>query len=292
MKVLAGIVLYNPEPIRIKENIDAIHQQVDTVLLIENGSTNKDYKVHLTGYDNILYIDNHASMGIAYALNQICGYAYTHGYEWALTLDQDSIATPGMVDTYKGIAKDNIGIIGCYVEDRNFDLEDSAEKNIDKHKVYWVITSGSFMNTKAWKACGGFDTTMFIEWVDWDIGEAVWKAGFEVWKTNKTKLIQEIGNNTKTVMFLRRRMFIENHVPMRTYYVSRNRIYMARKYKHIPLKREILMAVRELCVRLLYEKEKIQKMWACTKGFCDGFFMKPKYEHITQGFLNLEAVQL
>lgn len=52
------------------------------------------------------------------------------------------------------------------------------------------------------------------------------------------------------------------------------------------------MVVRELCVRLLYEKEKIQKMWACTKGFCDGFFMEPKYEHITQGFLNLEAVQL
>lgn len=40
MRVLAGIVLYNPEIGRLQENIDAIYQQVDTVLLIENGSSN------------------------------------------------------------------------------------------------------------------------------------------------------------------------------------------------------------------------------------------------------------
>lgn len=33
MKVLAGIVLYNPEIGRLQENIDAMYQQVDTVLL-------------------------------------------------------------------------------------------------------------------------------------------------------------------------------------------------------------------------------------------------------------------
>lgn len=292
MKVLAGIVLYNPETGRLQENIDAIYQQVDTVLLIENGSSNSDYKKQLKRYDNLLYLDNHASKGIAYALNQICGYAYTHGYDWALTLDQDSVAVPGMVETYKTIANDKIGILGCKIEDRSFDFEEPAEKDIERHKVYWVITSGSFTNTKAWKACGGFDTTMFIDYVDWDIGEAMWKAGFEVWKTNKTKLIQEIGNNTRTVMLLRRRIFIENHIPMRTYYCSRNHIYMARKYKHIPLKREIQMCIRILCARLLYEKDKIQKLWAWTKGFCEGFFMKPKYQHITQEFLNSEATQL
>lgn len=48
MKVLAGIVLYNPETDRSQENIDAIYQQVDTVLLIENGSSNTDYKKQLT----------------------------------------------------------------------------------------------------------------------------------------------------------------------------------------------------------------------------------------------------
>ena len=36
----AGIVLYNPEPDRLKENIAAIDKQVETIILIDNNSLN------------------------------------------------------------------------------------------------------------------------------------------------------------------------------------------------------------------------------------------------------------
>ncbi len=292
MKVLAGIVLYNPEPIRLKENIDAIHQQVDTVLLIENGSTNKDYKVHLTGYDNILYIDNHASMGIAYALNQICGYAYTHGYEWALTLDQDSVATPGMVDTYKGIAKDNIGIIGCYIEDRNY-KEPNQERYEGTFGVPWVITSASFTNVKAWKKCGGFDNEMFIDFVDTDICYSMRNAGYKILITFHTKLIHELGINTTIKHIpLIKRIQVENHNSVRKYYRERNLIYLTRKYKDYSIISTLKTTLKDIAAVVLYEHNKLPKLWAMAKGLCNGIFMKPKFEHITQEFLSLEVEEL
>ena len=40
MKYIAGIVLYNPDLGRLKENIESICKQVDKVILIDNGSDN------------------------------------------------------------------------------------------------------------------------------------------------------------------------------------------------------------------------------------------------------------
>ena len=41
MKYIAGIVLYNPDLGRLKENIESICKQVDKVILIDNGSDNR-----------------------------------------------------------------------------------------------------------------------------------------------------------------------------------------------------------------------------------------------------------
>ena len=292
MKVLAGIVLYNPEIGRLQENIDAIYQQVDSVLLIENGSSNTDYRKQLKKYDNLLYIDNHASKGIAYALNQICGYAYTHDYEWALTLDQDSVATPGMVETYKGLVNDNIGIIGCYIEDRNY-KEPNQERYEGTFGVPCVITSASFTNVKAWKDCGGFDNEMFIDFVDTDICYSMRKAGYKIMITFHTKLIHEVGIKT-TIKYipLIKRLQVENHNSIRKYYRERNLIYITRKHKDFYMKIAFRILIKDIAAVVLYEHNKLPKLWAMAKGLCEGFFMKPKYEHITQEFLNLEATLL
>lgn len=169
IKVLAGIVLYNPDSERLRENITAVHPQVDCVLLIDNGSDNKSYTEITKNHNDLVIIQNKKNQGIAYALNQICGYAYTHGYNWVLTLDQDSVATPGMVDTYKSIVDDTIGILGCWIHDRGYQIDESWGIEHGTFETDWVITSAAFTNVKAWKDCGGFDNGMFIDYVDWDI---------------------------------------------------------------------------------------------------------------------------
>lgn len=284
MKVLAGIVLYNPEVDRLRDNIEAIRTQVDYVLLIDNGSSNKSYTGFIKGYDNLTIITNVKNQGIAYALNQICGYAHTHDFNWVLTLDQDSVATPGMVETYKSIVDDTIGILGCWIHDRGYQIDESWGIEHGTFETDWVITSAAFTNVKAWKDCGGFDNGMFIEWVDWDICEAMRKAGYKIMKTYKTKLVHELGHNTRLVMVRHHQMQVMNHKPIRYYYSVRNRIYMSKKYIHINLLEQLKEIGFKLYTVERYEKNKFKNFIAIIKGTIAGFFMEVKYDNIKENF--------
>lgn len=284
-KVLAGIVLYNPKTERLRDNIEAIRTQVECVLLIDNGSHNQTYLEVTKDYDNLVIVTNNQNQGIAYALNQICGYAYSYKYDWALTLDQDSVATPGMIDVYKSIANDEIGILGCWIHDRGYQIDESWGIEHETFETDWVITSAAFTNVKAWKSCGGFDNGMFIEWVDWDICESMRKAGYKIMKTYKTKLIHELGHDTRLVMVRHHQMQVMNHKPIRYYYSTRNRIYMARKYKHIGLWEQLKEIGFKLYTVERYERNKLRNFVAIIKGTIAGFFLNVKYNNIKEDFL-------
>ena len=288
MKTIAGIVLYNPDIARLRENIEAINPQVDEILMVDNGSIKNSYHGIFDTYKGITIIKNDINQGIAYALNQICGYAYTHGFDWVLTLDQDSVATPGMVDVYRSIANDKIGILGCWIHDRGYQIDESWGIEHETFETDWVITSAAFTNVKAWKDCGGFDNGMFIDYVDWDICESMRKAGYKIMKTYKTKLIHELGHNTRLVMVRYHVMQVMNHKPIRYYYSVRNRIYMARKYKHIGLWEQLKEIGFKLYTVERYEKNKLQNFVAIIKGTIAGFFQKVEYNNIREKFLKYE----
>ena len=285
-KVLAGIVLFNPKSDRLRDNIEAIRTQLECVLLVDNGSYDRTYTKITKDYDNLVIISNDQNQGIAYALNQICGYAYSHGYDWVLTLDQDSVATPGMVNVYKSIANDEIGILGCWIHDRGYQIDESWGIEHETFETDWVITSAAFTNVKAWKDCGGFDNGMFIEWVDWEICEAMRKAGYKIMKTYKTKLIHELGHGTRLVKVRHHLMQVMNHKPVRYYYSVRNRIYMARKYDHISLWNQLKEIGFKLYTVEKYEKNKIQNFFAIIKGTIAGFFIKREYNNIKDSFIS------
>lgn len=292
-KIIAGIVLYNPDINRLTENLRAICPQVDNVLLIENGSKTTNYLSSINRtFSNLVIIKNDKNYGIAYALNQILAYAYTNGCKWALTLDQDSVVAPNMINVYENVASDNVGIIGCCIEDRNFHDNVPDGLNNKETEVDWVISSASFTNVKAWKEVGGFDTNMFIDWVDWDICKAMKNAGYSIIKTYKTKLTHELANNAFLAIVFRKWRLILNRPAFRYYYVYRNRIYMARKYHDISMKSQLVELWWQTITCILYEQHKIQNLFAFMRGICDGFRM-PIYkgelgEIEIKSFLNIQ----
>lgn len=293
MKILAGIVLYNPNLIRLRENIDSILEQVDYVLLVDNGSSSLSYIEEIRSCScKIVYLSNNKNMGIAYALNQICGYAYSHGYKWALTLDQDSVSMPGMVETYMREVDERTGIIGCWIDDRNYKRDESWGIAQGTFETDWVITSAAFTNVEAWKRCGGYDTSMFIDWVDWDICESMRLAGYKIMKTYKTKLVHENGENTYLVKVRNHIMQVMNRPAFRYYYNFRNQIYMARKYKHMSVWHESYELAFKFYTVLRYEDNKLQNLWAMTKGYFAGFIQKVQYNFITDEFLHIEGKRI
>lgn len=98
MKILAGIVLYNPDLLRLNENISAIYNQVDKLVVVDNGSNNIELVKKLCmKYSNICLIENNENKGISVALNQIMNTALKFNSEWTLLLDQDSVCPSGII---------------------------------------------------------------------------------------------------------------------------------------------------------------------------------------------------
>ena len=65
-KIYAGIVTFNPEIIRLKQNIDAISPQLKEVVLFDNGSKNiKQIKKLIEEYNNVFLIEGRTNKGIA-----------------------------------------------------------------------------------------------------------------------------------------------------------------------------------------------------------------------------------
>ncbi len=271
-KIIGGIVLYNPDIERLQQNLLSVKPQVDLVVVVNNGSTNIDAVKRILS-DDIVIIHNERNEGIATALNQILQYALDNDFDWALTLDQDSVIADNLVSTYREtlIGKDDVAMIHCKIADRNANME--RVKNMPKEDGYieQCITSASMLRVKAWQQVGGFDDFMFIDSVDFDLCNALRHAGWKIYRTYKTEVLHELGH-AKIIKIFGKEYLSLNHSPFRCYYISRNLIYNARKWGG--LSRALLVYARCFWTILRYEHPKRKKLQMTIKGLVDGFTCK------------------
>lgn len=273
--VVAGIVTYNPDIERLKENINAILPQVQGIICIDNNSKNiKAIEKLFEFKDNIILKKNSDNKGMAIALNQIMSIAQKHNIEWVLTLDQDSVCSSEMIENfYPWIRDEKIGIIAPRIVDRNTknDLKQRKIKK-DVEIVPKCITSASLMRVTAWEKTGGFDENMFIDFVDFDYCLSMRKKGYKILKVNTVELLHQIGNtNIKRIFGIPLR--VTNHSVFRNYYYARNAIYMLKKHHSIAY--PVMLMIRSFKIAI-YEKERRKKFRAQIEGICDGVRMKVK----------------
>ena len=276
MKILGAIVLFNPELLRLKENISAVVSQVDSLLLVDNGSDNINDVIPLLD-DKIILIKNKHNKGIAYALNQIFYYAEQNSFSWVLTLDQDSVVLNNVVSIFKNfsVKYQNIGIMCPIVIDRNFSIPNN-EFDEDFRELKECITSGSFTNVSAWRRVGGFDNEMFIDWVDWDFCYLLAEYGYKIIQVKKAQLLHELGENSRIVDFWGRKILLLNRSPFRYFYVARNYIYLARKHTNISLRHQFYANIRTLFFVTIFEHNKWRNILAFLKGMYCGLKMPIK----------------
>jgi rhamnosyltransferase len=98
-RVAGMVVLYEPTAAML----DNIHSYVDqvSVLYVVDNTENPDESIvsAFETFSTIRYLPNAHNLGVATALNIGARHAIEDGYEWLLTMDQDSTASPGMVAT-------------------------------------------------------------------------------------------------------------------------------------------------------------------------------------------------
>lgn len=264
-KVCAGIVTYNPNIERLKENYSHISKQVDFIIICDNGSRNIELIKGIRRENRDYLIELEKNQGIAYALNRLCEAAGNAGYQWIITLDQDSVCPENMVKILTKHVSESIAIVGPRIIYKGNEKY-SARPDKEIEDVEWVITSGSLTNTWIWKNLGGFDEKLFIDKVDTDYGIRANRAGYRVRRDNTICLNHELGNMFCRVLF-GRTIYVTNHNPMRIYYQCRNTIYLGRK---IGLPNATIEVGKIVIKIILYENDKKEKLKNAFRGIRDG----------------------
>lgn len=245
----AGVVLYNPEPEKLRENLDSLLPQVDALVLIDNASADREeLRSFLAAYPAAVLIENEKNEGIARALNQIAAYAREQGYAWFLSMDQDSCCAPDLIATYAAHmpADERTAILCPYIlnnrkmsveEFRTLSLPDITEitNPVD------CISSGSLNRTEAVLAVGGCRDELFIDCVDTELNMRLLLGGYRIFRVNRTYMLQTMGEprpvRLMQTLFLltgwhpfRALSYSPVYSDMRLYHIVRNNRFMRRTY--------------------------------------------------------------
>ena len=230
---MAGcVVLYNPERSVIK-NAESYLDFLNVLYVVDNSdNTDRDLINDLCLLSpNIIYIPQNNNIGVASALNLSARLAIKERYNWLLTMDQDSYFydTTFFSNRAAFILDDKIGLIAASytLEYDRWQKEYSAEFN----EIHFAVTSGNIINLRAWSAVEGFEDKLFIDEVDHDYCLKLRKNGYKILISKKifmghqigefypNDLDRETGNKKRTL-----------HQPARYYYMSRNVLYLCKKY--------------------------------------------------------------
>lgn len=271
MRIIGGIVTYNPEITLLNECVKSIASICEKILIVDNNSNNKK-EISLLVSDSVLVIENKNNEGVARALNQIFLKAKDLGASWVLTLDQDTIIPSNILEEYKDILINfsNVAIVCPRVHDMiSGDLWPMVCDNEDNIYVNRCITSGSINSINAWEKVGGFDDYLFIDEVDHDFCIKIIDAGYKICLAKNVIISHKIGE-TEIKRILGKKIYVRNHSPFRKYYICRNIIYMSKKHFGKIKIGAIIHVLAFSGKTMIWEKDKKNKLIACIRGFRDG----------------------
>ncbi len=270
--IAAIVVLYNPDN-EVLSNINSYIDQVDKLYAVDNSDNLNSVLVERIKLNNrIEYISNHGNVGIAAALNVGVKKAIAEGYEYLLTMDQDSEASPLMVSK----------LLECFRIDSAIALVapllfHPEGRRIIHHtdnfceQVFTAWTSGNLINLKIYGKTGGFKEELFIDYVDHEFCLRINKMGYMVYVCNKAKLKHNLGKIKEVNLFFRK-VYPTNHSALRLYYRTRNRFYVKKVFKNdFPefFKQDTKDFWRTFLKVILFESERLKKIRYCLKGFND-----------------------
>ena len=274
MKIIAGIVTFYPNFERLKENIDAIVTQVDHVILVDNGSEDlKKLDALVESYKQVDLIKLFENKGIAFALNRIGKFAVEEKADYFLTLDQDSVVMPGLIEAYQNyIDFPNLGLLNSIHQDRNLSDNDNPITEVVEKEL--MRTSASLMPTALFEEGFTYDERLFIDKVDFDLNIRLRQEGYKLYEIPYYGLLHELGD-IKTHHILGYKVVTYNHSAFRRYYITRNTILLIKKFG---LNRNtfvfLIGDIGKEVKTLIFEEDKIKKTKAVFKGWIDGLKFK------------------
>ncbi len=271
-RIAGVVVLYHPGE-ELLENIASYAGQLDVLFAIDNSEGDTPIPaLNLRESGNVIHVANGRNLGVAAALNRGARLALEHGCDYLLTMDQDSSAAPGMVAELlaclDGPAASPIGIVApCLVTKPG--QEQSSVTCCEEVPV--AMTSGNLLNLAAFRSVGPFMEELFVDFVDIEYCLRLRKKGFRIVRANRALLRHSVGRLLKFRLFSRD-LYLTSHSPLRKYYKTRNRFFVADIYRDsFPAfcRADRARFLLELVRLLFFEDGKKEKLAMIRKGYAD-----------------------
>ena len=267
MKVAGVVVLYNPDK-NIAKNIETYLEKVARVYVVDNSGDGQFEKV-LPSSRKIVYLPQHKNVGIAKALNIGAKEAIKDGFDFLLTMDQDSSFSKKAVDTLFDYLKthgmEKVGILSPF----QF-IKSSTKDEIPKEEISEmdrVMTSGNLLNLTIYQKLDGFKEWLFIDCVDDEYCYNLTDHGYKVLRLNTAVMQHELGN-IMTYHLLWKHPKESNHNYIRRYYIARNNRYVMELHNLPKSFRRTFYynEFKQKLIILLFEEDK----WRKIRNMCRG----------------------
>jgi len=237
MNIAGVVILYHPDIPKAVENILTYASQLNKLYVFDNSSSSiievtKDF-VDLK--IPIEFITTGTNEGISKRLNEAANKAIQEGYDFLLTMDQDSSFDTGIFGQYLQLvdaySKEKVAQFGVNCDPKHIPIS-GIPFNADS-----LITSGTILNLAVFQKVGNFDEKLFIDFVDVEYSLRASNIGYQnIIFTNiimkhaigYLKLGRSFKNFKKTLRIL--------HTPIRVYYIIRNGLYLLFKVNHVDKK--------------------------------------------------------
>ena len=265
LKISGVVILYNPDK-NFNDNIKTYIDDIDILYVVDN--SNKKNKI--IDSKKIKYIFNGDNLGIAKPLNEIANLSLEEGYDFLLTMDQDTSFNKNVMNEMKKYILENDtskdGIVTVW-HNTKLDVEKPKEK-IDYPLT--EMTSGNLVNLKIWKEIKGYNEDYFIDGIDIDYCLKLKKNGYRVVRLNNIEIMHDLGD-IKYHNFLGKTYLCTNHNYIRRYYISRNYNYIKKEYYDIaPDYCEPLNHLKLRLFRIImFENDKYRKIKNIFRGIKD-----------------------
>lgn len=276
MRIGSVVVTYFPNENTLKliqQLIDNIY--INRIIIVDN--TDDEVSFFEKGIfinDKLSLVANKKNLGIAKALNQGIDHLVDDNYDWVLTMDQDSLISPGLLEKYKLFIEknniENVGMLGTnYIDIYSGKIRFSGEWN--EREMSEVISSGSLVNLRIFSSMGGFKEKYFIDQVDNEYCYRLKTQNYKILLLNGVDMEHSMGQIThKKIGF--KLFFLYNQKPIRTYYRTRNIIFMIKEYKDFKLTYSKIISLCKDFIKIAFEENKKQKYFYFFKGLKNGLF--------------------
>ena len=273
--VIAIIVTYNSDLIRLNATLESLSQQAHIVVCDNSEDAQSVASIKaLAKRLNIYYLPMPSNVGVAAAQNAGILFSKQFSPKYFLLMDDDSIPAPDLISSLlyayhklssRGVS---VGSVGARAFDPNgIDVSTTKASNNEFDKCVNMMNSGALIPSVAIDDVGLMDESLFIDCVDFEWGWRAQQKKYELYLVNAAVIEHLLGD--KSFQFLGIRKGVPS--PIRHYYQFRNILNMLFK-NYVPIRwriKQFFFLFMKLLFFSVFVKPRLSRLTFMLRGVRD-----------------------